>query len=95
MSMTRLAVCFATIVFVVACGAEPHSADESADPVERGSSESTSGEALALPGAVVDQPAGWLFRPPSSSMRLAEAEVAGPTGPAGFVFVGSTLPGDA
>jgi hypothetical protein len=41
-----------------------------------------SGEAIVLPGAAVDRPSGWVVRPPSSSMRLAEAEVPGPGGPA-------------
>lgn len=41
-----------------------------------------SGAELALPGATVDRPDGWTFRQPSSSMRLAEAEIPGPGGPA-------------
>ena len=37
---------------------------------------------LHLGAAVVDAPSGWDFHRPSSSMRLAEAEVPGPAGPA-------------
>lgn len=44
--------------------------------------EAATGDVIALPGATVDRPSEWIVRPPSSSMRLAEAEIPGPGGPA-------------
>jgi hypothetical protein len=41
-----------------------------------------SGSTLDLGGAAVDQPQTWSFSEPSSTMRLAEATVSGPGGPA-------------
>jgi len=79
-----------TVVLVAICGAgiacaadKPSS--ETGDPQSPPATsavESGSAGALALPGARVDQPSGWTFRQPSSSMRLAEAEIPGPGGPA-------------
>ncbi len=44
--------------------------------------EAAPGSSLDLGTAAVDQPASWAFSPPSSQMRLAEAEIDGPGGPA-------------
>jgi len=68
----------------IACAAEKQSPGAGGSPSPPAASvvESGSAGALALPGATIDQPDGWTFRQPSSSMRLAEAEIPGPGGPA-------------
>lgn len=68
----------------VACAADKPSsaAGDSQSPSAPSTVKSVSAEALALPEARVDRPNGWIFRQPSSSMRLAEAEIPGPSGPA-------------
>jgi hypothetical protein len=82
MSMTRIAVCLACVFFAVACGAESPTGNETADTGGKRSANSSTGEPVVLPGATIDGPSSWSFRQPSSSMRLAEAEVPGPAGPA-------------
>jgi len=84
MNLSRIFV-ISTILFVsVACAADKPATDaaEKAAPAPTAAKSGGAGEGLALPGARVDQPAGWAFRAPSSSMRLAEAEIPGPGGPA-------------
>jgi hypothetical protein len=74
----------AIIVSGMGCAAEAPemAADTPApEPVAEGAS-GTAADVLALPGATIDRPAGWVFGQPSSSMRLAEAEIPGPDGPA-------------
>jgi hypothetical protein len=68
----------------IACAQDNPSSDTggSQSPPAAPAVESGSSEALVLPGATVDRPSGWNFRQPSSSMRLAEAEIPGPGGPA-------------
>lgn len=68
----------------VACGADKPSpaTGDTQSPSEPSAAKSGAGEALPLPGATVDRPNGWTFGQPSSSMRLAEAEIPGPAGPA-------------
>jgi hypothetical protein len=68
----------------IACAADKQSSETggSQPPPAASAVESGSAGALALPGATIDRPDGWTFRQPSSSMRLAEAEIPGPAGPA-------------
>ena len=84
MNFARIAVVSTFLVLGVACVADKPATDaaEKAAPAPAAAKSGAEGEVLALPGAMVDQPAGWAFRAPSSSMRLAEAEIPGPGGPA-------------
>ncbi|MEE4273054.1 MAG: hypothetical protein V2I67_15380 [Thermoanaerobaculales bacterium] len=69
---------------LVACGGGPNPEVEATSATEPPVSETAAGAAdeLVVPGARFDQPAGWVFREPSSSMRLAEAEIPGDEGAA-------------
>jgi hypothetical protein len=84
--VNSLRILIPTICVVVgtACaGDQPSQAGSNPAPQESTSMTSSESEAtFALPGAVVDRPAEWLFRQPSSSMRLAEAEIPGDAGAA-------------
>jgi hypothetical protein len=84
MNFARIAVASTFLVLGVACAADKPATDaaEKAAPAPAAAKSGGAGEGLALPGARVDQPEGWAFRAPSSSMRLAEAEIPGPGGPA-------------
>jgi len=84
MNLTRITVASTILLFGVACAADKPATDaaEPAAPAHVSAGSGGGGEGLALPGARVDQPEGWVFRAPSSSMRLAEAEIPGPAGPA-------------
>jgi hypothetical protein len=84
MSLLRWTVLVPLLIAGAACGADrPSSEGPSAQPstaAAAGGGART--EALVLPGAAVDRPAGWAFRQPTSSMRLAEADIPGPGGSA-------------
>jgi len=83
MHVSRSIVILALAVGIGCAADKPPAASSGADTA--GSPEVGSvatGEAIVLPGAAVDRPSGWTARPPSSSMRLAEAEIPGPGGPA-------------
>ena len=84
MNFSRIFVISTILLVSVACAADKPATDaaEKAAPAPTAAKSGGAGEGLALPGARVDQPAGWAFRAPSSSMRLAEAEIPGPGGPA-------------
>jgi len=84
MTLSRIFVISTILLISVACAADKPATDASdtAVPAATTMKSSGGGDGLALPGARVDQPAGWAFRAPSSSMRLAEAEIPGPGGPA-------------
>jgi len=71
-------------LLAVACGGGSAPKAESTaitDHPTTAAAASAAGE-LVVPGARFDQPSGWSFREPSSSMRLAEAEIPGEAGPA-------------
>jgi hypothetical protein len=72
-----------TLLITFACGGgpAPESAQVRAAETPDAAPADASGE-LVVPGARFDQPQGWLFRQPSSSMRLAEAEIPGAGGAA-------------
>ncbi|MCU0304128.1 MAG: hypothetical protein MUC56_08740 [Thermoanaerobaculales bacterium] len=84
MSLLRWTVLVPLLIAGAACGADrPSSERPTAEPpTAQAAGDRAPGETLALPGAAVDRPAGWVFRAPTSSMRLAEADVPGPGGPA-------------
>ncbi len=84
MNLIRIAVASTFLVFGVACAADKPAPDaaEKAAPADVSAGSGGAGEGLVLPGARIDRPEGWVFRAPSSSMRLAEAEIPGPAGPA-------------
>ncbi len=84
MNLARITVASTILVFGVACAADRPATDaaEKAAPASVSTESGGGGERLALPGASIDQPEGWVFRAPSSSMRLAEAEIPGAAGPA-------------
>ena len=82
MTMLRITVCLACLVVATACGAESPTGNEPESSGTKVGVDAPLGESLALPGAAVDRPSGWVFGQPSSSMRLAEAEVPGAAGPA-------------
>jgi len=69
---------------VISCsgGDTPTAETNSSAPVSPETAAATGTSRLELPGASIEKPADWLFREPASSMRLAEAEVPGPGGPA-------------
>ena len=70
-------------LLAVACGGGSAPQAESSAISDHPASAAASAEGeLAVPGARFDQPSGWSFREPSSSMRLAEAEIPGDAGPA-------------
>jgi len=84
MNFSQMTVVSTFLVFGLACaGDKPVTeASDTTTPAPTTMKSSGGGDGLALPGARVNQPAGWAFRAPSSSMRLAEAEIPGPGGPA-------------
>ncbi len=82
MNIIRLSMCVVLATSGIACAADSPTQGNGAKPAAEAGVPPQAEGALALPGATVDQPAGWLFRQPSSSMRLAEAEIPGPGGPA-------------
>ena len=70
-------------LLAVGCGGGSAPKAESSAISDHPASAAASAEGeLAVPGARFDQPSGWSFREPSSSMRLAEAEIPGDAGPA-------------
>lgn len=72
------------VLLAVACGgasAPGAGTTQSTDQPDAAPAAAAVGE-LVVPGARFDRPAGWTFRQPSSSMRLAEAEVPGDDGAA-------------
>ena len=84
--MRHFAISFvaSTVLMLVACGTPSAPQSEAAPPADPPAAEkaSASSDELVVPGARFDRPAGWLFREPSSSMRLAEAEIPGGSGAA-------------
>ena len=73
-----------SLLILVACGgpsAPQSEAARSGDSPSAAAAQGSAGE-FTVPGARFDRPAGWLFREPSSSMRLAEAEIPGGGGAA-------------
>jgi hypothetical protein len=72
------------ILLSLACGGGSASQTQAPAPAAPPEAVMAAGdaEALAVPGALFDRPAGWQFREPSSSMRLAEAEIPGDGGAA-------------
>lgn len=71
-------------LIAVGCGRGPAPESESTVPPEQPQAPvaTVTSDELVLPGARFDRPSGWDFREPSSSMRLAEAEIPGDAGPA-------------
>lgn len=84
MNPVRNSVISTILLLGVACAADKPAigATDNAPPAPAADKSSGGGEPLVLPGARVDRPEGWNFLAPSSSMRLAEAEIPGPAGPA-------------
>jgi hypothetical protein len=84
--MHQFAVSFVALstVLLAACGGPSAPQSEAAPPADRPAAETVGASAgeLIVPGARFDRPSGWLFREPSSSMRLAEAEIPGGSGAA-------------
>lgn len=84
MRQVALSIVTSAVLVAAACGGA--SAPDAGTPQSTGSqgaapTEAAAGE-LVVPGARFDQPSGWSFRQPSSSMRLAEAEIPGDGGAA-------------
>ncbi len=84
MNPSRIVILSTVLLLGVACAADQPAPDAAgaAAPAPAAATNSGGGEPLALPGASVARPADWVFRAPSSSMRLAEAEIPGSGGPA-------------
>lgn len=84
MNLARISVASTFLFLGVACAADKPATDvaETSAPASVSAKSGGAGDGLTLPGARVDQPEGWIFRAPSSSMRLAEAEIPGPGGQA-------------
>jgi len=84
--MQKLGYVFLATIIITGMGcageAPETTAESSAPSAAAGSASAEGADVLALPGATVDRPEGWVFGQPSSSMRLAEAEIPGPGGPA-------------
>jgi len=83
-SLIRFLLSVAIVIVGTACAADseqPSSGDATPPPAVSDQASGAAGT-LALPGATIDRPTGWNFHQPSSSMRLAEAEIPGPGGPA-------------
>jgi hypothetical protein len=84
--MRHFAVSIVTssLLLLVACGGYSAPQSESAPRANppTGEAAEKSASELIVPGARFDRPAGWLFRDPSSSMRLSEAEIPGGSGAA-------------
>jgi hypothetical protein len=72
------------ILGAVACGGASAPDAETTTSTDRPAAvpAATAAGELVVPDARFDRPSGWSFREPSSSMRLAEAEVPGGGGPA-------------
>ena len=72
------------VLLAVACGgasAPDAETTQSAD-LPNAVPAAAAADELVVPGARFNQPTGWSFRTPSSSMRLAEADIAGEGGAA-------------
>ena len=84
MNFIRIVGLAAVLGAGIACAADQQTSTPAGpqSPAEPSTTANASEAELALPGATVDRPSGWTFRQPSSSMRLAEAEIPGPGGPA-------------
>lgn len=83
MSIVRVLAPVVLLVFAAGCGDQsPASTAASSGETAAPGAGAAAGDVVDLGGAVVDAPAGWAFHAPTSSMRLAEAEVPGPDGPA-------------
>ncbi len=84
MNLSRYFLLTAFLITGLGCAGEAPEMDaDQSVPVPAADSAAAAGaDVLALPGATVDRPEGWVFGQPSSSMRLAEAEIPGPGGPA-------------
>jgi hypothetical protein len=84
--MRRFAFSIVTsgVLLTLACGGGAAPQSEATPPADAPKAVETAGSAdeLVVPGARFDRPAGWTFREPSSSMRLAEAEIPGDGGAA-------------
>jgi hypothetical protein len=82
MMISRSAAAVILATATLACAAEnPPPATSPSNQAPPADAAVTETEALDLGSAAVDRPSGWAFRTPTSSMRLAEAEVPGPGGP--------------
>jgi hypothetical protein len=85
-SMRQLAfsvVTFAVFTVVACGGASAPEAETTRSPEPPNANPgAAAADELIVPGARFDQPTGWTFRQPSSSMRLAEAEIPGDGGAA-------------
>ena len=84
MRQFSVSIVASSMLLLVACGGSSAPQSEAAPRADRPAAETVGASAgeLIVPGARFDRPAGWLFREPSSSMRLAEAEIPGGGGAA-------------
>lgn len=84
MKLSRYLLLIAFFITGLGCAGEAPetNADQPVPVPAADSATAANDDVLALPGATVDRPEGWVFGQPSSSMRLAEAEIPGPGGPA-------------
>lgn len=84
MRQIRFTLVALLFVVLIACGGGAKPEAEATSPSAPPALEASSGVAgdLVVPGARFDTPTGWVLRQPSSSMRLAEAEIPGEGGAA-------------
>ncbi len=80
MKPATLAFLTSLLTVAFACGGDRPSAPVAGAPAPSAPSDARG--TLDLGGAVLDAPDPWQFATPSSSMRLAEAAIPGPGGPA-------------
>ncbi|MGD8440213.1 MAG: hypothetical protein PVG53_06740, partial [Holophagae bacterium] len=80
MNLSKYLLLIAFLITGLGCAGEAPepSADQSVPAPAADTAPAAGADVLALPGATVDRPEGWVFGQPSSSMRLAEAEIPGP-----------------
>jgi hypothetical protein len=84
MRTLALSILTTAIIVTFACSGESSPQSEASPPAAPTGAETTAtdGAVIVVPGARFAAPAGWILREPSSSMRLAEAEIPGDGGPA-------------
>lgn len=82
MSIVRVFAPVLLLVLATGCGEQSPSSPAAPSGETTATGVAASGGVVDLRGVVVEAPAGWTFVEPSSSMRLAEATVPGPGGPA-------------
>jgi hypothetical protein len=79
---SAVTIAIAIPILSMACGGQVEAPSTAPSAELFTAEEDAAGSSLDLGAAAVDRPETWAFSEPSSQMRLAEAEIDGPGGPA-------------